>query len=323
MTLKRKNKIDFSSKNYINKGMTSKRKYVKSGNYTKEEILKRKMAKIFDKAEKLHDKVGKNWYQKLANLHKSINEVKKDTTTTIPNLGQKRKYVKSGNYTKDAILKRKMVKIFDKFNKITNEAESYLKEGKSWYNNLKKSITNLFSNQRAKFELEKQALGVSKKFVIDLQKYGLNLYNPLKLFETIKPLVLEKFKEYPSTKQQITYECLMKKINLVTQEEETDHSHFHSEQQKIYEGSNFDEIYETMFNKIESFETYSNNSSQWVFEEGTKIILNINDIKLLKGSSWIPLPNFLKNKKVLINPKNYDVPYGVLQFMKFWKCIQI
>ena len=101
-------------------------------------------------------------------MQKSINKVKKDTTTTTTTT-QKRKYVKSGNYTKDAILKRKMVKIFDKFNKITNEAESYLKEGKSWYNNLKKSITNLFSNQRAKFELEKQALGgVTKRFVIDL-----------------------------------------------------------------------------------------------------------------------------------------------------------
>ena len=140
-----------------------------------------------------------------------------------------------------------------------------------------------------------------------MPKSGLNLYNPLKLFETIKPLVFEKFKKYPSMKQQITYECLMKKRDLVTKEEETDNSHFHSEQQKIYEGSNFDEIYKIMVNKIiESFETYSNNSSQWVFEEGSKIILNINNIKLLKGSSWIPLPSFLKKKKAIINPKNYD-----------------
>ena len=135
MTSPRKNKIDFYSKNYINKDMTSTRKNkidFSSKNYINKEMTStRKMTKIFDKAKKLRDKVGKNWYQKLTNLNKSINEVKKDTTT---NLTQKRKYAKSGKYTKDAILKRKMVKIFDKFNKITNEAESSLKEEKSWYN---------------------------------------------------------------------------------------------------------------------------------------------------------------------------------------------
>ena len=77
MTSTRKNKNYFSSKNYINKrDMTSKRKYIKSGEYTKDAILKRRMKNIFKKAKKLQNEIGKNWYQKLVNLQKSVDEVK-------------------------------------------------------------------------------------------------------------------------------------------------------------------------------------------------------------------------------------------------------
>ena len=45
------------------------------------------------------------------------------------------------------------------------------------------------------------------------QKAELALHGPLSLLLEIKPLVIETFKEYPSTKQQLTIVCLMKKKN--------------------------------------------------------------------------------------------------------------
>ena len=206
-------------KNSYNKDMTSKRKYIKSGNYTKEAILKRKMNKIFDKFKKLYAQEEDSWYKKLANINKNIIEIKKDTIPNVSN-STKRKYVKSGYYTKEAISQRKITKLVDKFKKTTAAAETSLKSEKGWYENLKNTILSLFFKQDLKFELDKEALGgVTKRYVLDLKKYGLSLYDPLRLLEKVKPLVLKKFEENPMTKQQLTLECLMKKINPATGEE--------------------------------------------------------------------------------------------------------
>ena len=94
-----------------------------------------------------------------------------------------------------------------------------------------------------KFELDKEALNVTKRYALDLEKAGLYLHGPLSLLGKIKPLVLKKFKKYPSTKQ-LTIVCLMKKTNPATGEETIDKAHFHSYYEEIFAGSNFDEIYE-------------------------------------------------------------------------------
>ena len=306
MTSKENNEIDFFSKNSEESNMTSKRKYVKSGNYTKEEILKRKMNKIFEKFKKLYDKEEENWYEKIANMREPINELKKDVTIPTQNTG-KRKYIKSGYYTQENIFNRKYRKLTGKFEKITGEAETSLKEEKSWYEKLKKNILSLFFKQDPKFELDKEALNATKRYVLDLVESGLSLQDPMKLLETTKSLVIEKFEENPMTKQQLTLVCLMKKANPATGKIITDNSHFHSHQQKILKESNFDEIFENMQNKIiKSFEEYLNQGSQWQFQKGLKLYLSINKIKILNASSYIPLPKFLKDKNAIINPENFD-----------------
>ena len=119
----------------------SKRKYVKSGNFTKENILKRKMNKLFDRFEKLYEQEGENWYKKLARIHEPIVELKRDIIPGLSNSG-KRKYIKSGYYTKEAISQRKITKLANRFKKITNEAETSLKTEKSWYGELKEQDPN-------------------------------------------------------------------------------------------------------------------------------------------------------------------------------------
>ena len=209
----------------------------------------------------------------------------------------KRKYMKTGIYTKAEKLKNKVVSIFDQFKKKPGRPKMPSEVEKSWYEKLKED---------SKFELNKEALKVTR-YELDLEKYGLSLYDPLKLLEKLKPLVLKKFEENPMMKQQLTLVCLMKKTNPVTEETETDDSHFHSHQQKILKGIDFDEIFEKMQDKIiNSFEVYLKKGSQWQFQKNLKLILNINKIKLLAASSYIFLPKYLHNKKAIINPKNYD-----------------
>ena len=282
--------------------MTSKRKYIKSGKFTKDAILKRKMERIFGRSKKLYDEAGKRWDQKLENIKKYIDEVKKETTKKGKYV-KTGKYIKSGKYTKDVILERKMAKLFIKFNKVTKE----VKEEKGWYNDLKKSIMNLFFEQETKFELDKKASGATERYVLDLEKYGLSFYDPLRLLGEVKPLVLEKFKEFLNTKQQLTLQCKMKKMNLKTGEIEIDKPHFHSHQYQVLEGSDFEEIFEKMKDEIMlNFEKWISRGSQWIFDRGLKLILNINKTKVLKGSSYVELPKKLRDKKPIINPKNDD-----------------
>ena len=151
---------------------------------------------------------------------------------------------------------------------------------------MKKSVSDIFDKIQAKirnkpeFKLDKNFLKVSKKFELDLKKYGFDLMDPLSLLETIKELVIEKFKKYPITKQQLTLELIMSKSNPATGEETKTNAHFHSHYEKIYEGTNFDEIFDKMKDKIDAtFENYMNNSSQWNFHKSSKIFLNINKLK--------------------------------------------
>ena len=74
--------------------------------------------------------------------------------------------------------------------------EDQKKFKKSWYEQLKNDVSDLFkTTEEPKFKLDKEALNVTKRYEMDLEKAGLSLYDPL----------------YPRTKQQLTLECLIKK----------------------------------------------------------------------------------------------------------------
>ena len=167
--------------------------------------------------------------------------------------------------------KEEVLNLFDKYRNNVNKGTEKIT---NWYNHLKENVLNIFNKIQEKpqmvepkFKLDKEALKVTKRYEMDLEEAGLSLYDPLSLLEKIKPLVIKKFKKYPSTKQQITLVCLMKKTNPATGEETTDKAHFHSY---------YEEIFEKMKDKIiQSFEEYLKNSSLWKFHKSLEIIHNI------------------------------------------------
>ena len=303
-----KNKIDFSphlckKPNNKREMNTEKRKYIKSGFYTRDAILKRKMERVFDRGKKLYSEAGDRWKQKLMNLEKAIDEVKKESAIKKGKYIKTGKYIKSGKYTKDALLERRMAKIFVKFDKITKEPKSE----KDWYENMKKSIMNLFFKPSVEFKLEKKALNVTKRYIIDLKETGLNLMDPFNVLKEVKPLVFEKWKENPKTKQNLSIICLMEKMSSANEEVVTKEANFNSKYVEIFEGDDFQEIFKKMTDEIvKGFEEFIENGSMWVFIEGLKVVLNINKIKKLGASSWIPTSKELDKKKAIINPENYN-----------------
>ena len=176
----------------------------------------------------------------------------------------------------------------NRFNRIKDQAETSLKEKKGWYENLKEKIQNLFFRKDPKFELDKKALNTIKRYVLDLK-----------------------------TKQKLSIIRLMEKTDIKSGEIETKEANFNSKHnENIFEGSHFDEIYKQMCDEIIlQFEEFIDNGSMWNFSKGLKIVLNIYKYNPLKASSWIPLPQEIKLKKAVVNPKNNSC--GVLEFINF------
>ena len=57
---------------------------------------------------------------------------------------------------------------------------------------------------------------------------------------------------------------------------------------------------------LESFATFQNKGSGWRFKKIIKLEIHISKYRIIGGSSYIPLSEYLKNKKAIINIKNND-----------------
>jgi len=79
---------------------------------------------------------------------------------------------------------------------------------------------------------------------------------------------------------------------------------------KFYEIFHQDEIGEALRSAsadlINDIETFLENGSQWKFKKNKKLHVNVFHYKPIKGSSYIPLPPIIANKKACVNIKNND-----------------
>ena len=85
--------------------------------------------------------------------------------------------------------KEKVLDLFDKYRNNVKKGTEKI----SWYNNLKENALDIFNKiqrkpqmSNPKFKLDKEALNVTKRYEMDLEKDGLSLYGPLSLLEKIK-----------------------------------------------------------------------------------------------------------------------------------------
>ena len=73
------------------------------------------------------------------------------------------------------------------------------------------------------------------------------------------------------------------------------------------EATNLDELYEKWKSKIlEHISTFQYNGSGWVFKSIVSLEIHTVKYEPMRGSSYIPLPKYLADKKALINLKNDD-----------------
>ena len=111
----------------------------------------------------------------------------------------------------------------------------------------------------------------------------------------------------PQSKVCVNLPCTMVQLNPATGEEIRDDAHFGSIQETIYQGTDIEEVYQVIKDKIfESFASYQKNGSGRRFEKIIKLELNIRKSNPIKRSSYILLPKKLNGKKAIINMENDD-----------------
>ena len=57
---------------------------------------------------------------------------------------------------------------------------------------------------------------------------------------------------------------------------------------------------------IKNLEEYQKNGSGWYFKEGLNLEIYTVEYEPMKGSSYIPLPDWISHKKAIVNIKNRD-----------------
>ena len=75
----------------------------------------------------------------------------------------------------------------------------------------------------------------------------------------------------------------------------------------VYNLMDLDEIVDEMINHTkEQIENPALLNSRFIFDEVLFMNIDLHQLNLTRGSSYLPLPNWLARKKAIINPKNKD-----------------
>ena len=155
-----------------------------------------------------------------------------------------------------------------------------------------------------KLEESKSAL---KKLATQYTIDGVKGYDPKTFLSAVKPTVNRFLNEHRNIKFKMILKCTMSKTNVATGEVEYTTAHFVSLVEIILQGTNLDNLYQRMTDKVlESLAAFQMRGSNWIFESIDVLELHTVKYEPLNGSSYIPLPKALSNKKAIINMKNDD-----------------
>ena len=98
-----------------------------------------------------------------------------------------------------------------------------------------------------------------------------------------------------------------------------DKAYFNTETYINLESTDVKVILSQMIKEIlEKIYIYQRNGSGWYFKEVFSLEIHIVNYKPIKGSSYIPLPDFLMRKKAIINVENKDnkrFPWSILRYL--------
>ena len=167
--------------------------------------------------------------------------------------------------------------------------------------NLKEKINAIF--QEKKFEA-REGQSALKNFVREYIIDGRVGYGPQRFFEAVRDLLIKILQENKNTKTKMIFICKMQRTDLKTGEIIKIDADFHSEIEKNLAETDENKLLDKMIARIaEVLANFQQSGSNWVFQRVNQLEIHFANWKPISGSTFIPLPAGIKNKKAVIKPQ--------------------
>ena len=252
------------------------------------------LKKIYNQKKKL---VREN-YKELTEKEKIIHDIRK-----IDKLNEK---IKKGENIKKERKKKskpKKIKSFDEYfqeciknKKIPEDTPPYFRE----------ALERAIKEHNQGLVKEKSALeDFAKKYIIK----GEPGITPLQFFENKKTIIKNFLRNYRNIKVKFVLVCMMEKVEgdkrLIF--EVRDKAYFHSDTYINLESTDIKDLLRKIIrNIIEKINIYQQNGSGWYFKEVIQLEIHTVKFSPMKGSSYIPLPDWIMRKKAIVSIRNKD-----------------
>ena len=241
---------------------------------------RRKLIKQYKKLKEAREKVRKGI---------DIKKVSKEKATVKKTPPSEKKKIKSfDEYFEECIKNRQIPK----------DTPSYFREA------LERAILEYDQG----LEKEKSAF---EDFAVKYTIQGIPGLTPLQFFERIYKTLKDFFTYHRNIKFKMILVCIMEKqtiqqnVGVVGLEEGK--SYFTSGTYNNIKSTDVDKLIKICIDGIEGgIENYQETGSAWYFKEVEKLEIHTVEYNPSKGSSYIPLPDWRKNKKAIVNIKNKD-----------------
>ena len=259
--------------------LNQKKKTIKDS--YKELSEKEKIIRDIRKLDKLNEKVKQG-----IDIKKKLRKNKPHVKTTAPS---KKKKIKTFDEYFEECIKNK---------KIPKDTPPYLRE----------ALERAMYEYDQGLEKEKSALeGFANKYIIQ----GIPGLTPEQFYERINKTLRDFFTYHRNIKLNMILVCIMEKQylkqNIGVIELEEGKTYFFSGTHINLESTDVDKLIEICYESIEArIEGYIEKGSGWYFKEVEKLEIHTVEFNPTKGSSYINLPDWIKNEKAIVNIKNKD-----------------
>ena len=171
---------------------------------------------------------------------------------------------------------------------------------------LRKALERAIEEYDQGIEIEKSALdGFAKKHIIK----GEAGITPFQFFRIKKTLLKDFLRNHRNIKVRFVLVCMTGKMegDYKLRLEVQDKAYFHSDTYINLESTDVKEILIKTINNInEKIIIYQQNGSGWYFKEVIQLEIHTVKYSPMKGSSYIPLPDWIMRKKAIVSIRNKD-----------------
>ena len=253
------------------------------------------LKKIYNQKKKL---VREN-YKELTEKEKIIHDIRK-----IDKLNEK---IKKGVNIKKEWKKKSKPKKIKSFDEYFQECIKNKKIPEDTPPYFRKALERAIKEHNQGLEKVKSALeDFAKKYLIK----GEPGITPLEFFENKKTTIKNFFRNYRNIKVKFVLVCMMekkveggKKLEFEVQ----DKAYFHSVTYINLVSTDVKDLLGKIIRGIiEKINIYQQNGSGWYFKEVIQLEIHTVEFKPLKGSSYIPLPDWIMRKKAIVSIRNKD-----------------